>query len=64
MHLFNRIYNIFNTYIKKVLLKLEDNNIITTLIELKRNNFKEIGKSVIRDITIKDFEEIAKEKIK
>ena len=45
--------NIFNTYIKKVLLKLEDNNILTTLIELKRNNFKEINKSIIRDITIK-----------
>jgi MoxR-like ATPase len=54
--------NIFNNYIKKVLLKLEDNNIITTLIELKRNDFKEIDKSIIRDITIKYLEEIAKEK--
>ena len=54
--------NIFNNYIKKVLLKLEDNNIITTLIELKRNDFKEIDKSIIRDITNKYLEEIAKEK--
>ena len=54
--------NIFNNYIKKVLLKLEDNNIITTLIELKRNNFKEIDRSIIGDITIKYLEEIAKEK--
>ena len=56
------IENIFNTYIKKVLLKLEDNNILTTLIELKRNNFKEINKSIIRDITIKYLEEITEEK--
>jgi len=54
--------NIFNTYIKKVLLKLEDNNILTTLIELKRNNFKEIDKSIVRDITIKYLEKIPEEK--
>ena len=28
--------NIFNAYIKKVLIKLEDNNILTTLVELKK----------------------------
>ena len=57
--------NIFNNYIREVLLKLEDNNILTTLIELKRNdNFKEIDKSVIIDITIKYLEEIPKEKNK
>ena len=54
--------NIFNTYIKKVLLKLEDNNILTTLIELKRVNFQEIEKSTAKDIIIKYLEEIGNEK--
>ena len=37
-------------------------SIFEILIELKRNDFKEIDKSIIRDITIKYLEEIAKEK--
>ena len=56
--------NIFNSYIKKVLLKLEDNNMITTVIELKRNNFKEIDKSIMREIIIKYLDEISEEKNK
>ena len=54
--------NIFNTYVKKVLLKLEDNNILTTLLELKRNQFKEIEKNKVKDIIKKYLEEIPKEK--
>lgn len=53
--------SIFNIYIKNVLLKLEDNNILTTLIELKYNNFKEIDKN---GIVIKYLEEIPKDKNK
>lgn len=56
--------NIFNIYIKNVLLKLEDNNILTTLIELKYNNFKEIDKNIVRGIVIKYLEEILKDKNK
>ena len=50
--------NIFNDYIKKVLLILEDNNILTTLIELKKNDFKEIDKSLAIEITKKYLDEI------
>jgi hypothetical protein len=34
-----------------VLLKLEDNNILTTLIELRKKGFKEIDKSLVEEIT-------------
>ena len=54
--------NIFNAYIRKVLLKLEDNNILTTLIELKKKNFKDINKSLVEEITLKYLLEIATEK--
>jgi hypothetical protein len=42
--------NIFNVYVRKVLLKLEDNNILTTLVELTKKDFKEIDKSLIEEI--------------
>jgi len=54
--------NIFNAYIKKILIKLEDNNILTTLIELKKKGFKEIDKSLVEEITKKYLEEITTEK--
>ena len=54
--------NIFNAYIKKVLLKLEDNNILTTLIESKKRGFKEIDESIVKKITLRYLDEIAKEK--
>ena len=50
--------NNFNAYIKKILLILEDNNILTTLIELKKNDFKEIDKSLATKITKKYLDEI------
>ena len=56
--------NIFNYYIRKILLKLEDNNILTTLIELKKKNFKDINKNLVEEIIIKYLNEIAIEKNK
>ena len=54
--------NIFNAYIKKVLLKLEDNNILTTLIELKRKDFKGIDKNLVEEITKKYLDGIIEKK--
>ena len=54
--------NIFNAYIKKVLLKLEDNNILTTLIELNKKKYKDIDKDVVEEITIKYLNEMPTEK--
>ena len=58
-YLIENIKDIFNEYIIKILLKLEDNNILTTLIELKRKDFKEIGKSLAEEITETYLDEIA-----
>ena len=41
---------IFDEYLKKSFEILEDNNIITTLLENKRNNFKYIDKNLIIEI--------------
>ena len=54
--------NIFNAYIKKILLKLEDNNILTTLIELQKNNFEEIDKDLVKEIVMKYLDGIVNEK--
>ena len=54
--------NIFNVYVRKVLLKLEDNNILTTLVELTKKDFKEIDKSLIEEIIKKYLDEITSEK--
>ena len=45
--------SIFNKYLKKVFLILEDNNIFTTLLENIKNNFKYINKNLIEKIIIK-----------
>jgi len=58
-YLIEYIKDIFNEYITKILLKLEDNNILTTLIELKRKDFKEIEKSLAEEITKTYLDEIA-----
>jgi len=34
--------NIFNNYLKNVFEILENNNILTTLLEIKKNNYKYI----------------------
>ena len=55
--------NIFNSYINKVLLKLEDNNILTTMTELRKNNFKEISKNSVEKLIKNYLDEIAKQKL-
>ena len=52
------IKNLFNDYLKKVLEKLEDNNILTTLIEFKKKDFKEIDKHLVEEITLQYLDEI------
>ena len=54
--------NIFNKYLKNVLKILEDNNILTTLIEIKKNDFKFIKKKLVEKIIIKYLDEITIEK--
>ena len=56
--------NIYNAYIKKVLLKLEDNNILTTLKDLHKKDFKEIDKRLAKEITKKYLDKITVEKNK
>ena len=54
--------NIFNNKIKEILLKLEDNNILTTLYQLQVNNFQGIDRSSVKNIVIKYLDEIAKDR--
>ena len=56
--------NIYNAYIKKILLKLEDNNILTTIIDLHKKGFKEIDKRLAEEITKSYLDKTAKEKNK
>ena len=54
--------NIFNKYLKNVFEILEDNNILTTLIELKKNNYKFINKDLVEEIIIKYLDDLTIEK--
>ena len=56
--------NIFNKYIKKIFLLLEDDNIFTTLIQIKKNNYKYISNNQVEEIIIKYLDEIIEEKDK
>ena len=53
---------IFNNYLKKVFMILEDNNILTTLSEIKKNNYKLIHKNLVQEILINYLDEIAIDK--
>ena len=55
---------IFNIYTKKVLLILEDNNILTTLYKIERNEFKDIriDKSSINEIVFRYLDKISEDK--
>ena len=53
---------IFNRYIKQILIKLEDNNILSTLYESQKNKFKEIDKEIVKEIIIKYLRENIEEK--
>jgi len=55
--------NTFNAYARKVILKLEDNNILTTSVELTKKDFKEIDKSFVEEIIKKYLDEITSEKV-
>ena len=48
--------NKFNKYLKYILEKLENNNILTTLIEIKRNNYKYIKRDLVENIINKLIE--------
>ena len=54
--------NIFNKYLKIILKILEDNNILTTLLEIKKNNYKYIDKDLVEDIVQKYLDGITIEK--
>ena len=54
------IENIFNKYLEKVFEILEDNNILTTLLEIKKNNFENISKNLVEEIINKYLDEIIK----
>jgi len=54
--------NKFNKYLKYILEKLENNNILTTLIEIKRNNYKYIKRDLVENIITKFVDEITLEK--
>ena len=54
--------NKFNKYLKYILEKLENNNILTTLIEIKRNNYKYIKRDLVENIINKFLDEITFEK--
>ena len=49
---------IFNKYLKNIIEILEDNNILTTLIEIKKNNYKYISKENVEYIISKFLDEI------
>ena len=53
--------NIFSAYVKKVLQKLEDNNVLTTLYWLHKTKFQKIDKSSVNHITLKYLDEIIKD---
>lgn len=49
---------VFNENLKKIFEMLEDNNILTTLIENKKGNYNSIDKKTIRDLIIDYLEEL------
>jgi len=51
--------NIFNKYLKIVFEILENNNILTTLLEIKRNNYKYIKDELVEEIINKYLDEIS-----
>ena len=55
---------IFNIYTRKVLLILEDNNILTTLYKIEKSEFKDINinKDSVNEIVFKYLEKILKDK--
>ena len=54
--------NIFNTYLKKIIIILEDNNIFTTILEVQKNNNKVFDKNLIEEKVTKYLDEITIEK--
>ena len=54
--------NIFNKFLKIVFEILEDNNILTTLLEIKKSNYKFITKDIVEDVIKKYLDEIIIEK--
>ena len=44
--------NIFIKNLEKIIIKLEDNNILTTIFKLQKNNFKVIDKDVVENLLL------------
>ena len=56
--------NIFNKYIKQLILLLEDDNIFTTFLQIKKDNYKYITNNQVEEIITKYLDEIIKEEKK
>ena len=54
--------NIFNKKLKIIFEILEDNNILTTLLEIKKNGYKYIESNIVENIINKYLDEITIEK--
>ena len=54
--------NKFNKYLKYIFEILENNNILTTLIEVKKNNYKYIKSNIVDDLINRYLEEITYDK--
>ena len=54
--------NLFNKYLKYIFEILENNNILTTFLEIKRNNYKYINHNIVKNIINKYLNEITIEK--
>ena len=54
--------NIFNKYIKQLILLLEDENILTTLLQIKKSQYKYITSNQTKEIIAKYLDAIIEEK--
>ena len=49
-HLYYIKDNIYNKYLFQVFEILEDNNVLSTLLEIKRNNYKSIERDLVEKL--------------
>ena len=53
--------NLYNKYLYIIFKKLEDNNILTTLLQIQKNEHKKIAKNLVEEIIIKFLDEMTTE---